>query len=431
MPQINGPKLFPWQKDVVNAIINAGPHAQKIFVCKSKRQCGKSFMCEMELLRHSVIYPKSTSICVSITYANCVKIFKELSSFIKGAPFVSKINSGALTIEFTNGSEILFKSSQSGDNLRGLTVTGSGLLVLDECAYLPDDIFAIVFPYVNVNRCNILMVSTPRLRAGTFYEYFQIGLNGEDPLIESFDLSQYDTSAVLSPEKIELYRKLLPYPQFVSEVLGDFIDDVGGVFDLTKAIFIPKLNYYDDLFVGLDFSIGNNGDYTVLSGFDSQATQHLLEYTNNSTPANIIDWIVNNISKIDQHKLKALVCETNSIGSVYIDLLKQRLPNVNIVKFTTTNDSKRRIIEYMARRINENRIKFIQDDEQKKQLGAYQMELTSTGKVTYNGAPGTHDDCCMAAAFALSEIDKLEQRGSYNISFGTTNRNKNIRRHYD
>ena len=30
--KIIGPKLFPWQKDIIDAIKEAGPHAQKICV---------------------------------------------------------------------------------------------------------------------------------------------------------------------------------------------------------------------------------------------------------------------------------------------------------------------------------------------------------------------------------------------------------------
>ena len=37
-------------------------------------------------------------------------------------------------------------------------------------------------------------------------------------------------------EKLEIYRKLMPKNQFVSEYLGQFVDDYGSVFDLSKAL---------------------------------------------------------------------------------------------------------------------------------------------------------------------------------------------------
>lgn len=424
--KIIGPKLFPWQLDVVNAIQAAGPHAQKIFVCKSKRQCGKSFMCEMELLRHSITYQNSTSICVSLTYSNCEKIFKELSDFIKDAPFVEYINGGNMTIKFKNKSSIIFKSAVSGDNLRGLTVTGSGILILDECAYLKDEIYGIVLPYVNVNKCNVLMVSTPRTKTGIFYEYYKEGLNGKNDLIQSFDLSNYDTSEVLPHEKIELYKKILPKPQFISEILGEFVDDIGGIFDLSKNIFINNEYSNDDIFIGIDWSTGKGGDYTCVSAFDSNKIQAGLDYTNNMTPTGQIQWITNIIkSKYANKHIMKIVCETNSIGNIYIDELKKSLgAKWQIEEFTTTNSSKRDIIEYMVKIINEEGVKFINEREMYLELGAYAMEITNSGAITYNSMSGSHDDLIMASAFALNEIRKLETNNNYKISFGNRTNHK-------
>lgn len=424
--RIIGPKLFPWQKDIVDAIKNAGPHAQKIFVAKSKRQCGKSFMCEMELLRHSITYSNSTSICVSLTFSSCGKLFKELCDFIKDAPFVESINSSSMEINFKNKSSILFKSAASGDNLRGLTVKGSGILILDECAYLKDDLYGVVLPYVNMYKCNVLMVSTPRTKTGIFYEYFNEGIKNPDGPIQSFDLSKYDTSEVLPEDKIELYRKILPKWQFVSEILGEFVDEVGGVFDLSKNVFKTTELNNNDIFIGIDWATGTDNDYTVVSAFDSSAIQVGIDYQNNLNPTEQIQWISNIIrNKYKDYKVQKIICETNSIGNVYTPLLKEAIGlNYNFDDFTTSNPSKREIIDYMIKRINEETIKFLTDNEQYVELGGYQIEITKSGQITYNGMYGVHDDIVMANAFALSGIHKLESNNNYNLRFGNKTEKK-------
>ena len=422
MKKVIGPKLFPWQKVVVDAIKAAGPNAEKIFVVKSKRQVGKSFLCMTELVRHSLDTPNSKSIMISLTYKNCSKIFKELATILENAPFVKSINNASMTVDFYNGSSIEFKSAQTKDRLRGDTVTGSGILILDECAFLSDEIFALVFPYVNVYKGNILMVSTPFLKSGEFYKYYQEGLTGDNPLVTSIDLASYDTSAVLSQQKIDMYRKLLPESQFTSEILGEFIDEGGGVFNIKNNIWrSTNLQFidpgeYNDIFLGIDWGTGQNGDYTVISGFDATGTQQLLQYTNNLSPNEQIEWIANIVNKIPSIKIKSFLCEQNSIGNVYIDMLRKRLPKIHIDSFTTVNSSKREIIEYMISRINEESIKFLNIDEQRRQLGAYQMEITPNGSITYNGAAGTHDDICMANAIALKGI-KDNQSNKYILSF--------------
>ena len=418
---VSGPKLFPWQKEVADAIMQAGPNAEMIFVVKSKRQVGKSFLCMCELIRHSLATPNSKSIMISLTYKNCSKIFKELSKLLIGAPFIESINNSTMQVNFLNGSQIEFKSAQTGDRLRGDTVTHGGILIIDEAAFMTDDIFGMVFPYVNVHKCNILLVSTPFLKQGEFYKYYQEGMSGNNSLVKSIDLASYDTSEVLSPQKIELYRKLLPEAQFTSEILGQFVDETAGVFKIKNNIWKTSDalidNDYTELFLGLDWSLGNGGDYTVLSGFDASAEQKCLQYSNDKDPNSLIDWLVDIIkNKLQMRKIKALVAETNSIGTVYIAMLKKRLPNIPIIEFNTNNDSKREIIEYMISRINEETILFIPNTEQRMQMSAYQIEITKSGKITYNGACGTHDDICMADAFALTAIKDL-QKNTYSISF--------------
>lgn len=424
---VKAPKLYPWQKDIVEAIKEAGTHSHKIFVAKSKRQCGKSFICEMELLRHSLEYPNSTSICISITYQNVEKIFKELVKFIGEAPFVAGVNAGTMTIDFKNKSSIVFKSAASGDNLRGLTVTGSGLLVIDEAAYLKDEIFAIVLPYTNVNKNNVLMVSTPRAKSGIFYTYYQQGLNNPNGSIVSFDMAKYDTSEVLDDSMIETYRKILPKNQFVTEILGEFADDIGGVFDLSKKIFRDKEKPSKDIFIGIDWGTGKN-DFTCVSCFDINGVQVGVDYTNNLNPLEQISWITNIIKgKYSDCHIQKIICETNSIGNVYIPLLKTSIGlGYNYLDFTTTNQSKREIIEYLIRRVNEESIKFINESEMYVELGGYQIEITKNGNITYNGMFGTHDDLIMASAFAMYGVKQLMDNSNYMLSFG--NKDKKERR---
>jgi hypothetical protein len=210
----------------------------------------------------------------------------------------------------------------------------------------------------------------------------------------------------------------MPKNQFISEYLGQFVDDYGSVFDLSKNIFIKNEVPTDDIFIGIDWAVGNNGDYTCVSAFGSNYVQVGIDYTNNLSPTQQIQWIVNIIkSKYSSKKIVKIICETNSIGNVFIDDLKKALGSrYQIEEFNTSNNTKREIIEYMIKLINEEKVKFVNDTELYTQLGCYQMEITKSGAVTYNAMPGKHDDLCMASAFALKGIKDL-QKTTYSISF--------------
>ena len=78
----------------------------------------------------------------------------------------------------------------------------------------------------------------------------------------------------------------------------------------------------------------------------------------------------------------------------------------------------------MIKRINNETVKFLNDSKMYTELGAYQMEITNSGGITYNAVPGQHDDTIMASAFALNEIHKLETNGNYTVSFARSSQQK-------
>lgn len=437
MKKYIGYKPFKHQKAVHDYITEIGPKAGKVICVKAKRQVGKSLLIEQELLRHAINYRRSVNICVSITFANCKKIFLELCMAIKNSGVISSINSQSMEIILVNGSQIVFKSAAQREQLRGYTIKNGGILCIDEAAYIQDDIFSIIAPWTNVFNANILMVSTPRMKQGFFYKYFVEGLKPDSIKVKSFDMNDFDTSFMISQDTLETYKKIMPQSQFMSEYMGVFVDELGGAFDVTKDIWIPyhrrdKVTgqfltrddiQYDDLFIGIDWSAGIGCDYTAVSCIDSHGEQKFLYYQNQYAPTMTVDWIVEIITKrLNPTKVRKIVCESNSIGNVYIDMLKKKLSNMPIEVFTTTNETKRDIIEYLITRISNETIKLLNDDEQYREFSMYEVELTPSGKITYNGAAGSHDDLVMATAFAFKALRQLEHSANYRLGYSKKNR---------
>lgn len=449
MKRYIGYRPYAHQKAIHDYITEVGPKAGKIICVKAKRQVGKSLLIEQELLRHAINYRRSVNICLSITFANCKKIYQELVTSIRKSGVIAYINSQQMEITLINGSSILFKSAAQGEQLRGYTVKNGGILCIDEAAYIKDEIFSIIAPWTNVFNANILMVSTPRLKQGFFYNYFIEGKNGTSTKVKSFDLNDFDTSFLISADTLETYKKIMPPSQFMSEYLGMFVDDLGGVFDITKDIWVKltqkgwgnirDIQYntqfadYTELFIGIDWSAGTGGDYTAIVAFDASGHQRYLQYINNLSPTQQLDWLCDVIlNKLQTNKIKKIVCETNSIGNVYIDMLKKRLRNLPIETFTTTNESKRDIIEYLISRISDEKIKLFYNEELFRQFSMYEVEITPSGKITYNGAAGTHDDIVMATAFAFKAIHDLERNANYSIGWRKDkNRNPSLHERYN
>lgn len=397
------PKLHKHQRVVYDAVVNDNG-AGDIYVVKSKRQCGKSFVASLILIYFSLNKRDTTSLIIEPTLNQSRRVFKEITKMLEGSGIIKNANQSLLSIDFVNGSEIIFKSAEQYDAIRGYSV--SGVLIVDEGAFIVDDVYEIMFPLRDAHNAPMLVISTPLFCDGYFYRLFT-STNSK-----SYDWCDYDTSMFLSDDKLEQYRNTLSDLKFRSEYLGQFITDGGYVFrNITKCVLSDSDITGEPVCVGIDWAVGNDGDDTVLSLLDANANAVEFIRLNNMSPVEQISTIVNKLNTLPT--LKKVVVEQNSIGNVYFDMLKHKFSRHSIItKFNTTNESKRRIIEQLATAFQNENIHIPNDRELINQLQHYAVEKTAKG-YTYNGQ-GAHDDYVMSLAMAY---DALTAKSNYCLSF--------------
>ena len=421
-----GMKLYPWQKDVTDYICNS-KGTGKVAVCKAPRQRGKSYMCEGILLHYAINQPKSISAMISPTLAQSRKVFKEIVNAIYESGIISKKNETLLEIELINGSTIFFKSAEMSNGLRGYHI--DGILILDEAAYLTEDILELVLPWRQVSNAPMLLVSTPKIRSGIFYSYWIQGLNeNSNSNVKSVDWCEYDTSCMISLEMVEQYKKVMTKNQFKTEILGEWLDDDGMVFtNITENIIDAEFNYInnDFYFAGVDFGSGGGGDsdYTSITVFNDNGEMVYLDYFNDLGTFQQVDRILSDLSNFN-FKLKYVYMENNSIGSPFIDLIiKSANDNkmfwlVNaITRWTTTNSSKNKLVVQFSLGLERNEAKLLNDRVLISQLTSYEATYNNkTQTVTYNGAYGTHDDTVMSTMMAWKAYTDYKQNGNYKLN---------------
>lgn len=417
MPTFVGYKPYSFQRDVHNALENPTSKLGRVVVVKSRRQCGKSTMIENELLKRVVSCNFSWSAVISPTLKQSRKMFREIVDAVSKTGFISQANAQELFIFFKNGAKVNFYSSEQGaDALRGYTVKFGGILCIDEAAFISDEVFFTVLPWTDVFKADILITSTPKLRTGFFYDYYMRGLAGEKNItVIDWNDEKYkeELDKILSPEKLEQYKKILPNSLFRSEYLGEFVDENGGVFNADYSKFFEE---YGSLYIGIDFGTGNEGDKTAVVGLNERGEQVLLSYWNDiPEPLDQVKKICD-IIRQNKAKIKRVIAEKNSIGDVYLKLINNNLKQdkVRVFPFNTTNDSKREIIESLAAGIGEGNVHLLDEKENKLEFGAYQMEITKGGTITYNGAYGFNDDLVIATA--LAHRAKTTNFGTYSVA---------------
>lgn len=396
MIKVVEPFLYPWQKDIYDAIKEDNGRGLT-YVVKASRQKGKSILAIMCLLYFAFKNANSIGYMLEPTLSQSRRVFKQLIKSIGGeeSPAIKSSNATLLEIEFVNGSQIIFKSAEQREALRGATVKNS-ILVIDEAAYIEDDIFFVLDPIVDATKSPVLIISTPLFRSGEFYERYKRGEGGSD-FVKSFDWSEYDTSALLDDEKLEYYRSAMTEMKFRSEILGLFLDELSYVFgDVGKNVGLSKK---PAVYCGIDWSAGGGNDYTAVVFLDEDNHMTDLKYWRDFEPVELTETIAAIIN--EKQSLKRVQVEKNSLGHVYYDLLRKRVrKNLPITEFVTTNESKRRIIEQLIKGFETDDITILDDHELKRELQNYGVEKLKNGSYTYNGQNNVNDDMVIALALA-------------------------------
>ena len=389
---------YTYQRDVIDELREA-KGTGKVVTVRSRRQTGKSILLANILLYYAINYSKTKSACVSPTIKQSKKLYKEITDAIGSSGIIKNANAQDLEIKLINGSLIFFRSAAQRENLRGYTV--SGILCVDEAAFIDDEAFYLVLPWVDYYKSPILITSTPFVKSGFYYNYYQYGFSRNNYKTIDWTDKKYkeDLDKVLSPEKLEEYRQILPTNQFKSEYMGEFLDDDGMVFTHFKEciednIIMPN----DKLYVGIDWGNGTDNDDTVISILNQYGKQVYLSYFNNLTPTQQIDKIYSIIQPIE-NQIVVIQPELNSIGTPYTDLLKNRLQrkSIRVNGFDTTNKSKADIVANLQVAFEQEKIRILDDDKQMRELGCYAAEYNpKTKNVSYNAPNGLHDDICIA-----------------------------------
>ena len=407
--QVDLPKMYDWQAEVFLGLRNH--YYDSIHVVKSKRQVGKSILAEIISMYYCLQNQNFKAYIISPSFTQADKIFIEIYQMCKGKQFYAKCNNVKRAIYFKNGSEIrLFSEQQGIATLQGFTCQ---LLIIDECAYLKEDTIDAVMPYVNTTKGPIIMFSTPRAKAGQFYNYFCMGQSPENNNVYSYDWVKYDTSELLSPAKLELYRKTVDPLKFRTYYLGEFLNNESAFFGdysscirPTKPGFIPGMSQYSKLVFGIDWGSGVGADWTAISIIRQLGDMiELLDvvYFNDKDPNQTINEIEKLAKKWQPNRITV---ETNSIGNVYFGLLRDKLKGMNIpvAGFTTTNETKDKIISKLQVMMQNNKIDLFADPELLVELSQYEMTFSKTGKRVMNAKAGFHDDLIMSLAIAINSI---------------------------
>jgi hypothetical protein len=152
-------------------------------------------------------------------------LFEKILSYIyanyKGMIKKGKDRPTKHKVKLKNGSIIYcLPTGLSGYGIRGYTVD---MLIADEAAFIPEEVWTAVTPMLAVTKGNIILLSTPFGKGGYFFRCFS------DPSFTSFHVSSEDCPRI-SEHFLEQERKRMTKLQYAQEYLGEFVDELRRFF---------------------------------------------------------------------------------------------------------------------------------------------------------------------------------------------------------
>lgn len=413
MREIIMPKLTAYQQDAWNWLKDKKGTGD-IAVIKACRQVGKSLFCLLKLIEVS-LSRRCTSAIFEPTLNNARNMYKQFVSMLDGSGLMKIQNAQTLEVEFVNGSRVLFKSTEQKN--RGFTITG--LLILDECAYLDNEEIYTILPLAQANNAEMIVVSTPFVQDGYFYDMYLLGLENKNKHIKLFDWSKHpETSKFLTDERKAFYKQTMSKQKYRTEVEGEFLTNDGLLFTGLENCLGSAKSDTKIIYIGIDFASGTEGDYSVLTAINN-AGEMVAQYANNNlSPMQQVEWLVGLIEDLaSKYTIKTILGEVNSIGRVYIDAInnKIRKNHLQVTDWVTSNKSKQDLVTTLQIAFENRYITILDEPILLNELRRYEAEINpKTKSISYNGK-GAHDDRVMSLMFAYWAYKK--SLGAFEIRF--------------
>ena len=212
-------QLLKWQQEVFK-------DSTRFKVVAAGRRCGKSRLSAVTLLIEALNCPEGSSVMyVAPTLGQARSIIWDLLHDL-GRPVIKSSHVNNLEITLINGRKILVRGADNPDSLRGVSLT---YLVLDECAFIKQDVWEkILRAALSDKKGRALFISTPSGR-NWFYDTFKLGQSGEDHEWKSWHKTTADNETI-DPKEIEAAKRTLSSFAFKQEYLSSFDTSGADVF---------------------------------------------------------------------------------------------------------------------------------------------------------------------------------------------------------
>jgi hypothetical protein len=232
----------PWQADVLE-----GGHPRLLLNCC--RQAGKSTAVALLGLAEAVFVPGTMVLLLSRSHRQSMELFRIVTGFYRrlDSPFFERQT--AEELQLANYSRIVCLPCKE-ETIRGYS--NVSLLIIDEAARVPDDLFRSVTPMLAVSGGRMVCLSTPYGKRGFFYDAWSKG--GAD--WHRIEVAA-DRITRIKPDVLEGQRRLLGESWYRQEFCCSFQALEGLVYPDFARCVVPGPAPAGRRVGGVDFGLRN------------------------------------------------------------------------------------------------------------------------------------------------------------------------------
>ena len=365
------------------------------------RQTGKTFAMMMDSMMRGINNPKTRMMWISPIQEQATKVMKDIESYFIGREelfnkLFKRFDRKSNEIWFYNGSFIKFRSAESGDSLRGMTLD---FVYADEFAFFKQvTLNEVVLPMLTRTNGRIWMSSTFNGRnwAYDLYEQGQIEENHQQ--IKSIKRTYLDLNDPQVTRTVEGIRKSMTAAEFAQEFMCEPVA-AGALFSgVYQAVKEPPTEY-ERVYIGADIGVAQ--DYTVMTAMTEKG--EVIEIDRFNYKEESLDYeefkyrILDFYHKYDD-KLMAFYFEMNNNDLLFDDLTSDE-KIYKMIPFLTTAKSKPDIIRNLVKQFEQGSITIPDNKDLIRELFDFKSKRNSiTGNLQFSNTDGSHDDMVMSLA---------------------------------
>lgn len=292
--------------------------------------------------------------------------------------------------------------------IRGYTVD---LLIADEAAFIPEEVWTAVTPMLAVTKGDIILLSTPHGKGGYYYSCF------EDENFKSFHINSEDCERI-DKKFLARERERMTKVQYAQEYLGEFVDELMQFFPtetikgcMTLNEIIPR--HKGENFLGVDVA-RMGGDETVLFSL-RKLNDNLEELELDISKNTMLPETVRRIKYSDmKHNYKRIYIDDGGLGVGVFDPLleddqtKRKVEAINNASRSLEHDAKRKkkilkedLYTNLLRIMEQKKIKLLENPDVMLSLKSIQYEYTDDKRLKIFGNYSHITEALIRAAWCM------------------------------